>query len=630
MSGYRRTALSKLNEITSTEKLLEVIRKKNADNFHTVPDHGASGRGRRGQLFRFPSLLLSPLRKPVTVGVDIGYEYLRLVKTQKQTDNKWKLLNYRSVRIPPFSSRESPEFAGFLKSELASFCGNRKGYAIWTIIPTAQLDIHHILIPKVEQKQIENAVFWTVKKEHPFDEKKTVFDFEMQGKAPEQGIAKLQCMAYTIPKEPIEERNNLFSKIGFSLTGISAIPFALQNILRVKWPVPFEETFACLFIGNEFSRIDIYHRGNLLMARDIKTGTSSMVESVVEEYNRKNAGKNTINTELARKAVISLCSDQPPFDCADAGVNITPEDIFDMITPALERLVRQVERTFEHFARIKETAAVRKVYVSSTLNPCRPILDYIGNQLGMGSEVLDPLKTLFAAGGGDANVPSLSERNALVPALGLAVSDNAHTPNLIFTQRDKETASAVSLINRAIFAVFIIAASLCSAVLLSEGYAARQKKITIAALEKQLAGYRPVADQNVVRQLVSQVKQQQQLTKAYGERYLGMAIISELTALTPRDINLISMKAYLGAVPGQKNPAASRESAKDTPKSGERDITVEGLIFGKRESAEALLAGYIVKLDGSPMFRQLTVQKNSFESFKKGEALHFIINAKIG
>ena len=51
---------------------------------------------------------------------------------------------------------------------------------------------------------------------------------------------------------------------------------------------------------------------------------------------------------------------------------------------------------------------------------------------------------------------SVSERIAFGPALGLAFSNNDHTPNLLFTYKDKEREASVIRINRAVFAAFIV------------------------------------------------------------------------------------------------------------------------------------------------------------------------------
>ncbi|MCK7510728.1 MAG: hypothetical protein MZV70_46130 [Desulfobacterales bacterium] len=63
-----------------------------------------------------------------------------------------------------------------------------------------------------------------------------------------------------------------------------------------------------------------------------------------------------------------------------------------MILPALERLVRQMERTIRHFALNFDNARVEKIYVSSGVEPHPRILDYIGDELGLPIESHRPLR----------------------------------------------------------------------------------------------------------------------------------------------------------------------------------------------------------------------------------------------
>ena len=93
------------------------------------------------------------------------------------------------------------------------------------MMPTARVDVRHVRIPKVTKKQTDNVVYWTAKKEAPFDEKEMIFDFKLQGEVVEQGIPKLAAMVYTAPRQEVEELKNLFSRIGWPLKGIRIRPF---------------------------------------------------------------------------------------------------------------------------------------------------------------------------------------------------------------------------------------------------------------------------------------------------------------------------------------------------------------------------------------------------------------------
>jgi Tfp pilus assembly PilM family ATPase len=620
--------LSRIKDITSTERLLDIIRNKQ-DAVSPEPLETSAIGNKKGR-FRFTSPRIVPSRNSANVGVDIGHEFLRMVKAERSKDNKWELLDCKSVPLTHIASRESQEFINFLRSELILFCGSDMNINLWVNMSAARVNVRHITIPKVPKKQIEKAVYWTIKKETPFDEKDTVFDFEIQGEVNDQGVSKWLTMVYTASKEEIEDKKRLFSHMGLPLTGISITPFAIQNIFKTGWmPLAVEGIVASLFIGNNFSRIDIYSKGKLIMTRGIKAGVNSMVESLTERISgtrqeKSGTGRKRIplSVEQVRKILFSLSPDSPQLSEEDIGVELNDEEKFEAISPALERIVRQTERTFEHLRTNLKYDKVDKIYISSAMNISRLIVEYIGEQLEMQSDLLDPLHLKMPhTRMGDISV---SERLAFTPALGLAISDNAYTPNMIFRFKEKEKAAVITKVNRIIFAVFITITFIASAFFFHQIQESRQMKEAIAGLEKQLAQQAPQIDRNLVSQIVASYRNGYQISKEYSDRYLGLAIISEISSLTPSNVRLLSLKTNLGA------PLSGKEPPKETKKDELKNVILDGVIIGDRRTLESSLAGYVMKLGASPMFHRISIKKNSIEPFKKNEALHFIIDLKIG
>jgi hypothetical protein len=127
--------------------------------------------------------------------------------------------------------------------------------------------------------------------------------------------------------------------------------------------------------------------------------------------------------------------------------------------------------------------------------------------------------------------------------------------------------------------------------------------------------------------LTAQINERRKLSKAYAERYLGMVLISEVAALTPANIRLISLKENLA--PQAAGAAAKPAAGSPAAVTGTGEVTLEGLVIGDRQNFENALAGYVLLLETSPIFRQVTIQKNTVGPFMKGQALHFIINMKV-
>jgi type IV pilus assembly protein PilM len=614
------------SDITSTEKLLKVIRDKKEGT--PAPPVAPTPATPKPDAVKPPLQFKKSRQKSTTVGIDIGHEYLRLVKAA-ESGGKWRIIARRRLPLPPRTSRDVPEFSAFLKSSLTSFCGSPEQSDLWAIMSAAGVDVRHIRIPRVPKKQIANAVYWMAKKEFNFNEKEVVFDFDVQGEVIEQGIPKLSAMVYTAPQRDVDELRNFFSRIGWPLTGVSIVPFATQNMLRNGWIPALEGAVASLYIGNDFSRIDIYKGGNLVMTRGIKAGTTSMVEAMIERLDELKQNPQTpLTMEQGRKLINSLSPDSSALEPSDFGFGRPKEDIFGMLQPALERLVRQVERTFEHYMTMAGSVGIARILVSGAMNIYQPLVDYVGAQLGVEVVVFDPLSVqgMPAPCPDVSDAQNISERAAFAPALGLAMSDNALTPNFIFTSRDKEKEAGVALVNRVIFATFFVLALICAAVLAYQGIGISQKKDAIVKLEAQLAQLGPTIGRDQLTQLTNKINERRKLSKVYADRYLGMVLISEVAALTPANIRLISLKENLApSAAAAAKPAAGSPAAA----TGTEEVMLEGLVMGDRQNFENALAGYVLLLETSPIFRQVTIQKNTVGPFMKGQALHFIINMKV-
>jgi len=614
--------LASIDDINSTEKLLNVIRGKNEG----YPDQAG-----KPKLTLFPKKSAKTTnvsihkglsdKKRFTVGVDIGHEFISLAKTVKSSDGRPVLTDQKMIQYGHFTSKGSSEFNLLLKSSLVAFCGSIADCNIWTMMPAGEVNVQYIKIPHVPRKQLENVIYWTAKKEISIDEKDSIFDFELQGEIVDQGISKYLVMVYTAPKAEIERAKTLFSNIGVPLTGITIAPFAIQNIFRSKWMPASEGTFASLFIGSDFSRIDIYSKDNLVMTRGIKTGTSSMMEAIADSVLEKTPHLKLEKAET-RKILFSLSPDSEKLSNADAGYGLREEEILEMIFPVWERLARQIERTLEYYTSSLGYEKVEKLYISSAMNVYNPLLIYISDQLGIKTEFFDPFKKQTASSFYESL--SLSEKVSLVPVLGLSFSDNIRTPNTIFTYREKNKEIRIKRINRRIFASFAAALIIC---IIALGYQAAEINILgkkRVKLEKELALFNPLLSTDKISKMADEVKTQKKISHQYVQRYLGVATIGEFAALTPENIRLINIKINTGGIGLAKiNPDKTAKEISD-------DIIVEGVIFGERDVLDSSLAQYVMKLEDSPMLRQVSVQKSGIITFKKSEVLHFTLSAKLG
>jgi len=561
-----------------------------------------------------PSRKLFGKRK-YTVGIDIGEKFICFAKVNA-AENKPELIDRKIIKYDYKSVSES-QFKEFLKSAITEFCGTPADCDIWTKISTSQVSVYFLHVPRVPKNQLEKVIYWTAKKEGFIDEERNIFDFEMQGEILEQGTPKYSVMVYTAPKAEVERIKAFFSDVGITLAGITIIPFAIQNIFRSKWMPVTEDVFASLFIGNNFSRIDVYKRENLVMTRGIKTGSiSSMAEAIVSSVQEK-TGHVRLTHDEAKEILASLVYDSKKNKDVKAPLELKREDILDMISPVMERLVRQVDLTLKTSSSI-ESQKVEKIYIRSSVNVDKSISSYISDQLGIKTEFFDPLGRQKS--GPTVESMNVSEGVLLSPALGFALSDNKRTPNAIFTYTEKNKTAIAGRINKAIFLSFIAVLIVCLGTMIYQGSRLNGLKSKTLTLEKELSLYTPPLTVDKVLQTANEVKMNVTVAHQYAWKYLDLVVIGEIADVTPQQIHLISL-----------NIKKSGETQKtDTVQGRETNILIEGIVMGSKDMLDSYLTQYVLKLENSPMFNKVSVQKKDPVLFNKTDVIHFILNARAG
>jgi Tfp pilus assembly PilM family ATPase len=216
----------------------------------------------------------------------------RSAKISRVSDKSFELLDYDTLTVGQAETLDTPRLAKALAATLSRFCTGLKRYDIWCCVASAKVETRCIRIPKLPKKQIPNAVFWTFSKEVTFSDKEMLLDFRILGDVNENGMTKTQVMTFTIPIAETEALKKLFIRTGYPLTGISIVPFAIQNLLKTGIVQETGQNTCCLFIGRDWSRITIYAKGDLILSRGIKAGMHSMIEAMAEQYRHPSPRKS--------------------------------------------------------------------------------------------------------------------------------------------------------------------------------------------------------------------------------------------------------------------------------------------------------------------------------------------------
>jgi hypothetical protein len=155
------------------------------------------------------------------------------------------------------------------------------------------------------------------------------------------------------------------------------------------------------------------------------------------------------------------------------------------------------------------------------------------------------------------------------------------------------------------------------------------KEYKLLQLQRQLENVTLRVDKALILKLVDETQANRRQIRNIGQKYFGVAVISELTQLTPPSVRLISISTTLGSPPtekaGKKN-GKKKGKQKDT---GKKMLVLDGIVRGDRLILESTLAGYLMELRNSPMFDQPRISKKSFELYKEKDVLRFTARLKL-
>lgn len=618
--------MARKDEITSTEKLLDLIRDNGVLSPPANPAEPIAPAHKSG-LFRALTF-----QRAIGIGVEIGDRYISISKINRMSDKSFELLDYDTITLDQVETYDSPYLAKALAAVLSRFCAGLNRYDIWCCVASAKVETRCIRIPKLPKKQIPNAVFWTFSKEVSFSEKEMLLDFRILGDVNENGMTKTHVMTFTIPIVETETLQRLFTRSGYPLSGISIVPFAIQNLLKTGIVQETGQNTCCLFIGRDWSRITIYANGDLILSRGIKAGMHSMIDAIADHYRPP----LSIDTPPARgmEDHEGAAPDEPDAYYATARQDLyrflesdgtadtrTEEantiDIFQAIIPAIDRLVKQVERTIAHFSMHFKQSGVSDILLSGSVAANSAVIKHIGSQLGLSVNILNPFPQPHSFTQKVIIPDSPAGKESFVPAIGIGLSSNELTPNFLFTYRHREIRNRTRQLR-----IGISAACIGFLVMLLCGFLWQENSIAAKAAEvdrlvQKRDSFNIPLTQDLVMALYAKVNQKRSLITTLSQRYYSSAVMAEVIQLTPANIRLIALSADLGTP--LKKPKTKTD---DT-------LVIEGIVTGDKIRFETDLASYMLTIEDSALFKKPAVKNKRLQFLDGQQVLRFSIRFEL-
>lgn len=620
------------NEIDSTEKLLTVIRgeekrerKLSADSAPAPsPDKG----GRIVRLFG---------AKSVTVGVEAGKDSLRLVKLRQHARDSWEVLAFQNVPIAgAAASGDNASTRAKLRQALTTLCGSDRKVQVWAQMDTADCEIRSLQIPKVPRRNLTQTVYWSLRKVVTYDESETIFDYEVLGTRSEGNINKLDVLAYTVPRASVSSIKTLFARSGYPLAGLTLAPFAFWNIFRALPDEDSRGLVGVLYVGDDGSRIDILEDGKLVFTRLVRTGMSSLYMALMEGRDPGETDAVENGQDVVPEAPVDMSDEEalrfgkeqgskllsvlgsrdefpPEEDPRNSGLD--PGRILELITPPVERLMRQVDLSFSHHSQHTGSRRVSRVYVAGQISSYRPLLDFIQNQLGITTRPLDAESLDGVLKWRQALPRDPDEIGRLLPVVAVAMRAR-ETPNLLETHIEREKAARIKVINGSIFTLFMLLILSGLGLFFWQEHRLSAKKEEVARLEQVRKQFTRPVSREMIREKLDTLHHERLKLGAFIERYRLLAVQHEIAARTPEHVRLVRMD-YVdpGRQGNNRSPCV---------------LVLDGLVTGRERNLDIRLNAYLASLEASSLLGASVLERRT-RLYKRDntEVLKFTVRINI-
>ena len=189
--------------------------------------------------------------------------------------------------------------------------------------------------------------------------------------------------------------------------------------------------------------------------------------------------------------------------------------------------------------------------------------------------------------------------------------------NFLHTHHERAKRETRQIFNSIVFGLFLLT------VLALVGYNSWQKHDLLARhqqitrLQNELETFVPLLKPETVLVLAAKAKEANTRLSLYSEKYRGIAIIAELSRLTPEEIAMVRMAIRM---PRQ---------VKGEEATARRILLIGGIIQGERLDLEPSLAAYMVRMKTSPLFSDPRIIDKSFEMRDGREVLRFTAELEV-
>ena len=325
------------------------------------------------------------------ISIDIGNSHVKIV--QSELDNgKLRILKAGSKSISNDTKKlpETISQSQFIAtiSELCKELGinPRRSKNVVSGLTGKEISIKQLTTLEMNDEDLVNSLEFEAKKHIPLDGTEPILDYHIIGQNKEE-IDKNDILLVATTKNYINRHNDIMKKSGFKCKVFDADPLALMNMYLYSNELPEEGVDVLINIGDSTTTLMCWGKNHRFFIRELDISGAKFTAEIMKNNSmsyddalvlKHQKGLDALNGE-------SNSGDDESEDTDPLAIKVEQKTVFS-------NLVDEMRKTLRYYMKTSNQAFFNKFYLSGGSAEMEGLKDYIGENLNVDIEILDPFK----------------------------------------------------------------------------------------------------------------------------------------------------------------------------------------------------------------------------------------------
>lgn len=311
------------------------------------------------------------------IGLDIGTSSLKAVELHHEPHLPPKLTLYASAPTPPVSISSESEadlktMAGAVKEFIAAFPFVSR--LVVVALPESQIFTRVITLPKMNEKELKNAMQWETEQYIPVPLSEVTMDWQIIDVEGSVDANQMDVLLIACPKTFINKYLKVMKMAGLETLAIEPETMAItRSLVGTDTATPATMT---VNIGAATTDIAVVNRGTIRFTRSISTGGTALARAVSQSL-----GFDLQQAEEYKKAY---------------GLDETKLEgkVMQAIKPIFDIIVEEIKRSIAFYNTHKKEQKIKRVVLSGGTAALPGIIVYLASTLDVEVQLGNPWRFL--------------------------------------------------------------------------------------------------------------------------------------------------------------------------------------------------------------------------------------------